>query len=166
MIMPKNRNIRMLVETTLSLKMERKPGSVTSSNFLLFLLNFPANLSVNQTPNICWCPTAKPPPSVKSCVASTVKFEKTDQYVPNKRPNMTMTPASCNSGKANKTSHKAVEDCCTMIWPVMNTVRTLVYLRKMTKTIFTMKAISKTITMRLNERPAPSIACCAAVCPK
>ena len=53
MMIPKNRNIRILVETTLSLKMERKPGSVTSSNFLLFLLNFPANLSVNQTPNIC-----------------------------------------------------------------------------------------------------------------
>ena len=116
-IAPKNTIIKIDVATIDSLKIDKKPGNSRSSIFLSLLPeNLGANLSTNQTPNICWWPIANPPPSVNSCVASTVKFAATAQYTPNTIPNKI---TNCNwftlSPKAKAINQVAVADCCTMM---------------------------------------------------
>ena len=151
-----------------SLKIDKKPGNSKSSILRSFLPeSFGANLSVNQTPNICWWPIAKPPPWVSSWVGSTVRLEATAQYTPRTIPK---TTTNCNwltsLPKAKAKSQVAVADCWTMMWPVMKTVRTLVIRRKMTKAKLAKKATKSTCTVKPVAWPASFKAASAAACPK
>ena len=86
MIIPKNTNISMAVDTRFSLNMDKNPGKLTSSTFLSLFPTFFENLSASQKPSILECPNVKFPPLVKCWAGSTVRLEKTDQYTPSSTP--------------------------------------------------------------------------------
>ncbi len=69
---------------------------------------------------------------------------------------------SARDGKASIISQRAVVDCCTMMWPVINTVRSFVTLRKATSNMFMTNATSRATITREVVRPTFSIAANAA----
>ena len=110
---------------------------------------------------------AKPPPSVSSCVISTVRLEPTAQYRPRIRPMRIRIGVSPSVGKQNRISQKAVEACCICTCPVVNTARIFVHFFKRTSSKFMINAInssSMTCEKVLPKRsPSPAV---TAFCPK